>query len=839
MLVWLKTTGIFTTINMSNIEFELDLIPNFTVDLEYSNIVTTTSDNSEQRVIGRGESRLSINYSNIYLRDWQISNLRQFYNDRKGEFESFKVKIQHDCSVTNLPKYLSSDNLVYTRGLIQGSQLYKLYSVNGINSYKTITRPDVSTISIYDSFNNLISPDNYSIDEVGGGITVTGSQIPVWWEGDFFHHVRFEGNLSDVVEVEPISVNNNYANRFNTAVSYFQVNSLILKEIVENRISIESIKDFQALDYNFNLSYKPQLTQDIIYNTYNKDYLSGIEVRDNRSNSYKLYSLNNIILDNYESEYLICYFKVCRGRLLSFLYNNELVRFNQDTLSLNLELSVLTSGVLDFHYNVSTLEFKTFKKIDDLFDLTTFFNGLTSDTYVELVIDNSGSMNTAIPFINNVKEDIRNHFFNNVFSGDAALTDSHVIETNRSDERWLKWCTYDPGTINNLSTTTKSNFNKLIRLLFINESSPYNPDHTNGIYLNDRSEFITTYDNSNIDIQTVIFIPGGEGNFDVIVKDRVVNDLNGLTSRQFYQKTNLAINAPSSEYINFLELNLTFTGSTLNSINNDYRSILNSDILPYVYLIKIEREDGVQLGFTTYDKKLILDNLEYNKPTNSNNTELKIDLSVNSSEINTIINDGAINDGDIINGLYDNAEITIYLANVGDTDVNHIIYKGLVGEITKTDVYSRFEVTSKNETLLNRKSNYRMSPTCNFDFGDSNCSFDVNSLKVTTTIQNVINSKELVVSDNLVGTFTYGILEFKNGFNINTKFFILNQTNSNLKLFSSIPYPINVGDIVELTPGCDKSESACKSYNNFVNFGGFPTSGNFMPGNDKVYNPLT
>lgn len=45
------------------------------------------------------------------------------------------------------------------------------------------------------------------------------------------------------------------------------------------------------------------------------------------------------------------------------------------------------------------------------------------------------------------------------------------------------------------------------------------------------------------------------------------------------------------------------------------------------------------------------------------------------------------------------------------------------------------------------------------------------------------------------------------------------------------PYPVEVDDIYQATPGCDKSLETCRDrFNNVVNFGGFP----YLPGTDKI-----
>jgi uncharacterized phage protein (TIGR02218 family) len=260
-------------------------------------------------------------------------------------------------------------------------------------------------------------------------------------------------------------------------------------------------------------------------------------------------------------------------------------------------------------------------------------------------------------------------------------------------------------------------------------------------------------------------------------------------------------------------------------------------------LVKIARRDGVVLTFTSLDKDLWMDGRLYlsREAIAPTNIESKLDISVNNSEISSLLDSDLISDGDIIAGKYQDAEVTIYLVDFTNIPVSeniaYILQRGLVGEISVTDFGYTFEVLSLASGLLNRKASKQVSPTCLYNFGDSNCKFDLDPVTFTVGLSGAINNSTLEINVPVPdGSFNYGIITFNTGANEGLSFYILNHESGLIKLFSGCPYPVTGGENVTLVQGCAKTPNACKGYNNFINFGGFPTEGNFMPGNDFLLN---
>lgn len=73
------------------------------------------------------------------------------------------------------------------------------------------------------------------------------------------------------------------------------------------------------------------------------------------------------------------------------------------------------------------------------------------------------------------------------------------------------------------------------------------------------------------------------------------------------------------------------------------------------------------------------------------------------------------------------------------------------------------------------------------------------------------------------GWFSNGTIRFTTGNNSNIEREVKTQTGTNIELFRTFPYTIQIGDQYEIYTGCDKTYATCKSkFSNGAQYGGFP-----------------
>jgi len=272
--------------------------------------------------------------------------------------------------------------------------------------------------------------------------------------------------------------------------------------------------------------------------------------------------------------------------------------------------------------------------------------------------------------------------------------------------------------------------------------------------------------------------------------------------------------------------------------------LVDKEVNPVAKCVLISRTDGVKQGFTSHDRDLIIEGITYRaaEAVAPSAIEKKPDLSVNNMEIESVLAPSGIKPEDIVDGRFQDAEVTIFLVDITSLPTTPsnglVLQKGIVGEVTSDQVSYSFELVSKTDSLLNKKASKKISPLCPYVFGDSNCGVDLANHTYASTIAGA-NGKIVIINDAFSVNFQYGQIKVTSGLNNGYSRYILKEnSDTEFVLFQPFPYVFNGGETLEITAGCQKTPAACKNYNNFSRFGGFPTEGDFMPGNDRIYHNI-
>lgn len=166
--------------------------------------------------------------------------------------------------------------------------------------------------------------------------------------------------------------------------------------------------------------------------------------------------------------------------------------------------------------------------------------------------------------------------------------------------------------------------------------------------------------------------------------------------------------------------------------------------------------------------------------------------------------------------------VTVYRVHEGDdysTDYK-IEYKGELAGSSASGTWGTIKTASKLQTQLNGNlSSVYYQKTCNHTLFDARCKVVRSSFTVSANVTKV--QSQIITVDNMV----YGNSELVAGEMTNTrtgeKQGIIANTANVLKLGYRF-FDIQVGDIVELTQGCDHMRLGhCKNrFNNVPNYGG-------------------
>lgn len=254
---------------------------------------------------------------------------------------------------------------------------------------------------------------------------------------------------------------------------------------------------------------------------------------------------------------------------------------------------------------------------------------------------------------------------------------------------------------------------------------------------------------------------------------------------------------------------------------------------------KITRKDGVVMGFTDNAEDLVISGVTYKAKTGYTRTAIasSLDLSVDNMQLEGVIDDSDIEEADLSAGLYDNAEIEIFITNFEDLTMGVMTLKyGNFGELTLKDKTYVAEFRGLSQKL-SREIGDIYTPDCRFDLYDSNCTISPTG---GNTIQDiavddlsdpnpyVFGCGDLTDPVTAGASWVGGFVEWKTGSNADTKSEIkaFNSGTQQITLYLPTNYPIKDGDEFNIYVGCDKKASTCKDvFNNILNFGGFL----FMP----------
>jgi len=266
---------------------------------------------------------------------------------------------------------------------------------------------------------------------------------------------------------------------------------------------------------------------------------------------------------------------------------------------------------------------------------------------------------------------------------------------------------------------------------------------------------------------------------------------------------------------------------------------LDSGATTLCWCWRLTRDDGLVLGFTNHDENLDFDNTVFEAAAGFQGTEISssLGLAVDNLDVSGALQSARLDAGDLSGGLFDDADVEIYLVNWQDTAQRVLIRQGNLGEVKRGDLSFEAEIRGLAHKL-NQPFGRLFQYPCDADLGDMRCGVDLAlpQFKATGSVNAVDDRRRFSVSGletYAANWFERGRLVWTTGANANRAMEIkvhrINQVSTVIELWQPMANDIAVNDTFVITAGCDKQFSTCQvKFNNAINFRGFPV----MPGND-------
>lgn len=261
-----------------------------------------------------------------------------------------------------------------------------------------------------------------------------------------------------------------------------------------------------------------------------------------------------------------------------------------------------------------------------------------------------------------------------------------------------------------------------------------------------------------------------------------------------------------------------------------------STILTLARVCQITYANGDRYGFTTHDRPLIIDGVTFSpvEGVQTQNREESVNFASNNQEIKVVNLPPNIVDAEVISAQVDWRNLPVDLDAVPTKDKQI----GVVGEVKYDGAVYTVEVISKISSLLNQSVSVKTGPNCRFNFCDSRCGLNIATYSRESTVVSVIDDHEFSIG-GVYNRLSWGYLNFLTGDNQDTKYPIFegypDGANTRIVLRTYTKFPIAIGDEIKTFDGCAKTAEACESdYGNLLNFGGWLSGENYMPGN-KFY----
>ena len=262
---------------------------------------------------------------------------------------------------------------------------------------------------------------------------------------------------------------------------------------------------------------------------------------------------------------------------------------------------------------------------------------------------------------------------------------------------------------------------------------------------------------------------------------------------------------------------------------------LAGPVTSVAYGWRLERSDGVTLGFTSHDCDVVHDGLLLRASPGLQPTTIVASLGPENDglDVSGGLTSDAIRSDDLAAGRWDAAYLEIFLFDWADPGAGRrLLASGELGGVSYSGDAFEAEFLGLKQ-VLNRAVVPQTSPSCRAGFCDSACGLNSQRFRHLATVL-ARDGDHLSIdmpADVVANGCAYGSVRWLDGPNCGLSSDIWESGATGITLAQSPDGRILTGSRVELFEGCDKQITTCATrFANAVNFRGEP----YLPGNDLL-----
>lgn len=261
---------------------------------------------------------------------------------------------------------------------------------------------------------------------------------------------------------------------------------------------------------------------------------------------------------------------------------------------------------------------------------------------------------------------------------------------------------------------------------------------------------------------------------------------------------------------------------------------LNRTVTSLAWCWRLERRDGAVIGLTSHDRTLLINGLIYRAAPGMVPSAVMRSARFDAEplELSGALSASAISAEDLELGRWDNAQLTLFLADWETGAVITELAHGTLGTVEQGQ--SGFTVALQAmSAMLDRPVAPSTSPSCRAVLGDGLCRVNLAALKSLALVDMVAVDGAVTLS-GLSGDgalYAYGSIRPVDGPLAGIRLAIASGAGGTVRLRRPPPRALEPGIRVEAIQGCDKMFTTCRDrFSNALNFRGEP----HLPGNDLL-----